>query len=71
MDEEKPLHGKTFEISMMDFRNNIGAIVTKVQLGATYVLFHGKNRKPVAVLQDLPGGLVLNIDSKGKTTYKA
>ena len=72
MSKEKPLQGKTYEISMMYLRYHIGEILLKIQMGATYVLLHGKNEKPVAVLQGLPGErLTMNIAGDGRVSYTA
>ncbi len=70
MPQKKPLEGKTYEISMMYLRNHIGEIILSIQMGATYILLHGKNEKPVAVLQALPGErLTINVAGNGKVTY--
>jgi len=63
------LNSKLDTISMTDFRDQPGELISNVKLGMTYVI--EKNGKPIAVLSKLPGvNLTLVIDRNGKKSYK-
>ena len=67
--DEISLVNKIESISMMELRSAPGEILMAVDFGKTFIITKGK--KSIAVLSKLPGiNLTINVDNKGKTTYK-
>ncbi len=64
------LVGQLEEVSMQYIRNNIGMVLTQVQMGKVFVLVHGKTERRVAVLSRPPGeNLTIEVGPTGELSY--
>lgn len=69
-DDDNLLEGSFREIDMTYFRKQPGKVMLQVGMGRVFLITHGQNKKPVAVLSRPPGEqLMVEVDGDGKASW--